>query len=191
MSRIVRGKPPIFDYSDSRTKELSCFPYQSTPIVAKALLSMTYKTSWREGEHEAGRDMIVRCIVSIFEGCTNETANAVDRLYRLLDHTISGRVYTVDATVPNDSVGYIIPAIPAVPADFDGGYAESLVARFKSLEAVVRNASDGTAYGNYPQDIGQRQLLKDILLAIQNQQQGQGLDDEMLAELIRIAGLLV
>lgn len=189
---FTRVKPFLsVNLNDSRVVDAECIPQQAIPAVVKLMLKRTYKSSWQDGQHELGRDMVERIIVSLYAACLSPTAEAVNRVYRLLDHTISGRVYTVNPPSAGFPDGTPFPSIPVVPGDFDGGYGESLVARFKQLEAVVRNQSDGTAYGPYPQDIGQRQLLKDILIALQNQQQGGQLDDEMLAELIKIAGLLV
>lgn len=190
MTRIVRGKPTQFDYNDNRVKEVYCFPYQAVPIVIKKLLLLTYKGMWPNGQHVDGRDMIVRCMVSIFGKCNNETAEAVRDVYRLIAHTVNGTLYTISGSGGSNDPEQILPAIPRIPADFNGSYGDSLIAQIKQLQGAVRNGDDGIPYGPYPEATGKRQLLEAIRNLLENQSNEPTLDDEMLAELVKIVGLL-
>lgn len=172
------------DETDARTVELACFPRQAIPIVVKLLLRRIYRSSFVVEQHRTGRDMIVRCIVSLYAACENNTAEAVDRVYRLLDAALYGRVYA-NAGTPDEP--NIVPAIGLIPNV--GELAnESMVARSRQSALAIDNITTGTANDEYTDTRNIRQQLEDILAAIQNGDGGN--TDDILAVVQQIALLL-
>lgn len=182
---FIPSKPFLpLDVSDSRTITADCFPRQAIPAVVKLLIRRTYVSSWAEGQHELGRDMIVRCIVSLYAGCLNPTAEAVDRVYRLLSSALYGNVYA--ATEDSNNERIITPPIPDVP-DTMGYAGESIIQRAKQATLAADNIATGIPNELFAESRNFRQQLDDIKTALQN---GENLDADILAELVQIAGLL-
>lgn len=185
----VPSRPYLPFYDDPRTSELSCWPLQAAPTVVKILLRRTYKSSFEEGKHVQGRDMIVRCIVSIYEGCRSNTAEAVDRVYRLLDTALYQRTYTVEI---EEGETIVRPELPAVP---NGTWAaadssRSLVRNALRLRAGTLNSLQNETEDGFSQTTETvKTKLREILEALQSAGGGQ-LDDEMLGELVKIVALL-
>ncbi len=174
------------DLGDSVTVEPVCFPRQAIPAVVKLLLRRTYASAWTAGQHELGRDMIARCIVSLYSACENSTAEAVDRVYRLLDTALMGRTYV--ATDNGSGVLTLSPPIAPVPDGPVAGTMAAVPLAEKTLRSVD-NGLHGILAPEYGDPRQYRQTLADILLALE--EGGDSLDPEILAQLVQIAGLLV
>lgn len=173
-----------FDVSDSRTIDIECFPQQSVPYVVKLLLRRTYvKSSFEPPNGSNGRDMIVRAIVSIYQGCVSPTAMAVDRLYRMLDNAINGTNYTT--FLDENGVQQANPPIPIAPYRNLPPPSGMYVYSEQSLR-TIQNALLGITSAGFPDN----RVLRDMLQQIIDKASGGELDDDILAELVQVVALL-
>ena len=168
--------------ADSRTITADCFPLQIVPLAARMLLDRTYSASWAKIDHEEGRDAIVRSIVSLYVGCLNPTAEAVDRVYRLLDTAIYGREYV--AVSSGSGIVTVQPDIPDVP-DNSPFPVRSILGDGKQISLALDNLATGSPNTLYADNRNFRQQLEDIRTALQS---GEQLDQE---ELFNLLGLIL
>ena len=119
-------------------------------------------------------------------GCSSEIVAAVDRLYRLTDAIHNGTVYGVSGTGTVEDPYIYTPAMPLVPATAAGQEPSVKFSLEKSLR-LIDNLVNGTTYADAPDSRNIRQQVEDLIAAVQAQG---GLDDEMLDQLLAIAGLL-
>lgn len=183
---FIPSKPflPI-DTGDSNTIEASCFPRQAIPAVVKLLIRRTYKSSWAKGQHTIGRDMIARCIVSLYAGCNNGTAASVDRVYRLLDSVFTGAQW--QAGVDENNQPKAFPPIPAVPT-FQPEADEALVRQVQISQMALYNLATGEQNEEFSDTRNIRSQLDEVIRLLGEGDAGN--QEEILATLIQIAGLL-
>lgn len=155
------------------------------PFVAGALRELETRRPWQtDQDHEAAYNAVAEIEATMLNTCLEELVEGNKRLYRLLDGALYGRSYTVADEDPLT----IYPEIPLVPnteAELPG-----LVTRFQRIEHVIDNGINGTYYaGEYESNTSMRNQLAVIIEILQTQGQG-SLDDDMLQQLITIAGLV-
>lgn len=120
--------------------------------------------------------------MSLYEGCENSTAAAVDRVYRLLDTAFYGRIYTLQALPNGDTKP--VPDIPELP-DLNAGEWKSLVFDTNQLMRATVNFTQGDVVEDYNDTRNPRQQLEDILAALQAGEQ----PDQQ--EIINLLGLIL
>lgn len=174
-----------FEVTDARTIDVECIPLQMVPITARQLIGKTYRGAWSIGSHVAGRDATVRVIMSIYAGCLSPTAQAVDRLYRLHANALLGTQY--NTTVDADGLETVSPSIPEGQPLSPVASGLSLTETAIRTRYVVENGLLGITSAGLPDG----RSYRDILQEIADKAVGGELDDEMLAELSKIALLLV
>ena len=172
--------PP--DYNE-RTCYLVPINAALIPLVAGALRFFERRGSWaNDQDYERGYAAFAELQVCFMKACIDDLVESNNRLYRMLDTAIFGVGYTVESTDPL----VVTPAIP--PQRTMGIYDEaSLLGRLENLKQLLENGLNGTETPQYDRQNGVRDLLEQLLTAIQ--QTGQ-LDDEMLAKLAEIALLV-
>jgi len=116
-------------------------------------------------------------------GGVKEITDRQDALYRMLGTAIYGTEYTIEST---DPVLVVTPAIdPTHTIDFDN--PDSILGRAEDMRQLLQNALNGTETPNYTEPLGVRELLANLITAVEA---GGASDDDMLAQLVQIAGLL-
>ncbi len=159
---------------------LSCVPIELLPLIVGALESRAQNYVFAEGSAYYGIQLIRRTQVELINGCT-ELAEAVDRVYRLLDTQLTGTVYTSQLVA---GAVQVVPALPAAPA----APPRSVHSRLERLEYLLDNAYNGAIHApDFAASDGVRPLLRQLITAVQATGQ---LDDDQLAKLSEIAVLL-
>lgn len=167
--------------------ELFEIDIQAIPFLLSALWHKSQRYNWKSDEDaRIGRQMIAKQGASLLMGCSSEIVAAVDRLYRLTDAIHNGTVYGVSGTGTVEDPYIYTPAMPLVPATAAGQEPSVKFSLEKSLR-LIDNLVNGTTYADAPDSRNIRQQVEDLIAAVQAQG---GLDDEMLDQLLAIAGLL-
>lgn len=183
--KLTHQKAVEFDASDWRVVDAECIPLQMIPLVARMLVGKTYKGAWRVGDAPAGKDAIVRVIMSIYAGCLSPTARAVDRLYRLHSNVYLGIQYD---TLTVAGVEVVSPAIPSGQPLGAAQAGLSMLELTRRLRFVMENALLGQSSAGLTDIRNYRDMLQEL---IDKPTTGAGLDDDMLAELLKISAFLV
>ncbi len=171
------------DY-DERTCYLVPINASLIPLVAGALKPFEERRSWHsDEEHQKAYNAFLDLEICMTRLCVDDLIESNDRLYRMLGTAIYGTPYSVVTTDPL----LVEPAIEPVH-DLDIADPLSILGRMDDMSQLLQNALNGTETTNYSDVPGIRELLANLIAAIEA---GETNDEEMLAELIQIAGLLV
>lgn len=153
------------------------------PLVAGALRFYEKRGTWlTDADYELGYNAFAELQVCMMRLCVDDLIESNDRLYRMLDTAIYGRIYTLESTDPL----VVSPTIQAVH-DLAIEHDDSILGRMEDQRQLLQNALNGTDTPNYDRVDGVRDLLEQIKTAIES---SGGLDDDMLAKLAEIAVLL-
>lgn len=189
----IESKPDlVFDNTDPRVYDIEAFPMQAAPLAVKLLLRRIWRGSWEPESYVAGRDMIARAIVSIYQGQLSPTAQAVDRIYRLLDASLYGRSYGLQTIYGEDGeilLEKVVPEIPKFPTSALGGGMWKALEVQRNTFRVLDNGINGTLYPEFQSSTAIRNQLAEIIQLLQTSGGGE-LDEEILEQLILIAGAL-
>jgi len=115
--------------------------------------------------------------------CVDQLIESNDRLYRMIATAFYGTEYSIVTTDPL----VVEPAIDpthslAIERD------ESILGRMEDQRQLLQNALNGTSTPTYDRADGVRDLLEQLLTAVE---ESETLDPEILAKLAEIAVLLV
>lgn len=150
--------------SDYGTKGCALVAIDMTllPIVAGKLRELEEERSWEQQDYQQAYRAIAdleSCMTSL---CVQDLVESNDRLYRLIDAGIFGRVYTAGAEPP----GTITPVIPAVPdLSFADPGALSKMERVSQLLQSRLNGDDTPNYSGTPNIPALLQAIIDALNA--------------------------
>ena len=183
--KLTHQQAIVFNEADARVIDAECIPLQLVPIVARMLVGKTFKGAWRVGDGAAGKDATVRVIMSIYAGCLSPTAKSVDRLYRLHSNVMLGIQYD---TMTIAGVEVVSPAIPSGQPLGAAQAGLSMLELTRRLRFVLENALLGQSSAGLVDIRNYRDMLQEL---IDKPSGDSGLDDEMLAELLKIAAFLV
>lgn len=154
------------------------------PYVAGALRFFEKRGTWlSDADYEQGYNAFAELQVCMMQLCVDQLIESNDRLYRMLDTAIYGRDYAVVETDPELVVTPIIDPVHTLEIEND----ESILGRMELLKQLLENALNGTDTPNYSDTPGVRELLANLITAVEA---GGASDEDMLAELVQIAGLL-
>lgn len=154
------------------------------PLVAGALARYYQEHTWASPEdYEKGYNAIAELEACMSKLCVNALLEKHDQLYRLIDTTMNGRLYVASGSGTIEDPLIVNPAIPAAPLPADSAVYPGLVMRIDRLEQMLNNFANGTPSAEFTDVRNIRQQIADLIMALS--QQGQ-LDDEMLAELMKI-----
>lgn len=132
--------------------ELAVFPVAVVPYALGALESRVYKYIWSDEGYLRGVQLIRSMQMSLLCGGMKELTDGQDRLYRLLDTALTGRVYSVESTEPL----VITPAITVVPEPLDP--PAGIVAYLDELPGIINPGWFGIG--------GQKTTLADVVNAL-------------------------
>lgn len=154
------------------------------PFVAGSLRQLEAREAWQtEADYESAYNAIAEFEACLMKACLDDYIESNRQIYRLLDVALFGRSYTL----ADDDPLTIYPVIPAVPV-LTLGAQPSLLSRAKRTNEVIENALNGTTFTDLANSTSMRGQLQEI---IEKLEAGGGeLDDDMLAQLQLIVGLL-
>lgn len=171
------------DYNE-RTCYLVPINASLIPFVAGALKPFEERRSWHTDEEwEQAYNAFLELEICMTRLCLDDLIESNDRLYRMLDTAIYGTAYSVVTTDPLLVEPELQPVHDLTIAD-----PLSILGRMDDMSQLLQNALNGTDTPNYTDVPGIRELLANLIAAIEA---GEANDEEMLAELVQIAGLLV
>jgi len=151
------------------------------PIVAGALERFNEQRSWEPDSYEAGYRAFQEVAAAMTTLCVDELIESNRQIYRLLDSTFNGRVYTADDSDPP----VISPAIPVVP---DTDYIEpGMLFRADQIVQLVDNTINGSDTPLYSYTPSVKELLQSIIDGIAS---GDTTSEGLLSQLELIAALL-
>lgn len=158
---------PFADYDDQNCAVFT-LPIAFVPFLRRWFQLMQWRSSWSNRESWwRGYQVTAEIEEWLMSGCLQTLIDEQQRLYRLLDSSLNGTVYTADTDEFGEPI--VTPELPPVPpTDF---IAPGLRARIERLEHLLDNAYNGTVYSSDPQNPGSSALsndesVRDLLLAV-------------------------
>jgi len=154
------------------------------PYVAGALRFFEKRGTWStDADYEAGYNAFAELQVCMMRLCVDDLIESNDRLYRMLDTALYGREYTVVSTDPVLVVEPPIAATHLLAIEQE----DSILGRMEDMRQLLQNALNGTDTPLYDRANGVRDLLEQLITALEATGD---LDDDMLAKLAEIALLV-
>ena len=170
------------DY-DERSCYLVAINASLIPMVAGALRFYEKRGTWRtDADYESGYNAFAALQACFMKCCIDDLIESNDRLYRMLDTAIYGRLYNVVSSEP-----LVIEPIIWPTHELAIEHDESILGRMELQKQLLENALNGTETPNYSRPDGVRDLLEAIKLALEAEG---NLDPEILAKLAEIALLV-
>lgn len=163
--------------------ELAVFPVAVVPFALAALEYRIPKYVWAAEGYQRGVQLIRSLQMAILCGGMQELLESNDRLYRMLGTAIYGTEYTVVST---DPMLIVEPPIEATHSIYFEN-PDSILGRMEDMRQLMQNALNGTETSLYAEPQGVRELLANLITAVEA---GGASDEDMLAQLVQIAGLL-
>lgn len=116
------------------------------PLVAGVLKQFEQRSYWNtEVDYERGYNAFAELQVCMSGNCISDLTASIDRLYRLLDTTYNGTIYSAGDPDPATGERQITPDIPAVPPA--GTSAENAMrAHVGRLWQLAENATNGRTF---------------------------------------------
>jgi len=153
------------------------------PYVAGALRFFEKRGTWAtDADYESGYNAFSELQVCMMRCCIDDLIESNDRLYRMLDTALYGTAYEVITSEPLEVEPIIFATHELTIADPD-----SVLGRMEDMKQLLQNALNGTTTVNYSDTPGIRELLANIITALEATGT---LDDDMLAQLVQIASLV-
>lgn len=171
------------DYDPQRCALLP-IPIALVGFVWGALEPLQRRDHWQEDEDfKRGYAAIASLGACMMAGCLDELIESNRQIYRLLDATMNGTIYSVSGAGTIESPYVYNPAIPLVPGNIEG-IEPSLKFNTVKVMRLVDNLTNATTYADAPDDRNIRDMLQEII----DKAAGTGeFDEEMLQRLISIA----
>lgn len=163
--------------------ELAVFPVAVVPFALAALESRIPRHVWASDSYYRGVQLIRSLQMAILCGGMKEITDRQDDLYRMIDTAIYGTEYSVEATDPELIVSPAIAHTHLLTIE----RPESVLGRMENMSQLLQNALNGTETPEYSDTPGIRELLANLITAVEA---GGASDEDMLTQLIQIAGLL-
>lgn len=162
---VVKRPAPSPPY----TCEFINIDVESIPAMLAALTIKAQKYWWLDGiDAEWARWMLNKQKASFLMPCGTEIVNAIDRVYTLLDATIRGELRDVTGT-GTAADPYIYD--PVLPQTVDPVVYFTPGLQFLSAQSLdgIKNIADGTVSTVFLDNRNIRQLLADLIAAVQAQ----------------------
>lgn len=170
------------DYAE-RTCYLVAINASLIPLVAGALKHFEERRSWHtDAEYEQAFNAFLELEICMTRACIDDFIESNNRLYRMVDTAIFGTAYTVTSDDP-----LVVDPLIAPTHDLTIADPSSILGRMEDQRQLLQNALNGTETPNYDRANGVRDLLESLIAAVQA---GDSSDEDMLAQLVQIAGLL-
>lgn len=132
------------------------------PLVAGALAHFEMRHVWHsDEEYEQGYNAFAELQACMTQLCIRELIDSNNRIYRLLDSSLNGVVYSASGAGTIIDPYLYSPPMPVVPAT-ESGLEPSLKFSGEKTLRLVDNLTNATIYDDAPDDRNIRQQLKDI-----------------------------
>jgi len=170
------------DY-DERSCYLVAINASLIPMVAGALRFYEKRGVWAtNADYELGYNAFAALQACFMKCCIDDLIESQDRIYRMLGTAIYGTEYSVISDDPLVVTPAIEPThVLAIEND------ESILGRMELHKQLLENALNGTDTPNYDRPDGVRDLLEQLLVALEAES---NLDPEILAKLAEIVVLV-
>lgn len=169
--------------TDYGTKGCALVPIDMTllPIIAGLLKPLEEQRSWLTDDYQLAYRAIAQLEACMTTTCLQDLVESNNRLYRLIDSGLFGRVYDEGETPPDT----ITPVIPAVP---DLSFANpGLLAKTELLSQAVQSFVGGITTDNFSGTPNVLSLLQAVIDALASEDTDIG---DLLEQLEIIAALL-
>ena len=163
--------------------EIAIFPVAVVPFALGALEYRIPRYVWADDSYLRGVQLVRSLQMALLCGGVKEITDRQDALYRMLSTAVFGTTYSVVSTDPELVIEP--PIQPYHLIDFD--QVGSILGRMEDSSELLQNALNGTETTNYSDTPGVRELLANLIAAVEA---GTTNDADMLTELVQIAGLL-
>lgn len=115
------------------------------PLLFSALEKYHNKYYWKtELDYAQGYQGVIRLERALLIDMSEPIVNAIDRLYRLWDTSINGKLYTSNGPGA-DGLPVVVPAIPSVP-ELATTAPDAMRANVARLRQLAENAATGAAF---------------------------------------------
>jgi hypothetical protein len=144
----------VIDRSDPYPVSMAFIPIDVIPLALGALELRCHTALFEPDSAYRGIQLLREAQLSIIVGNT-----PIDRIYRLIDASVNGTIYTDD---PDDGILPVIPIVPEiVPAI--GSLADN-IAQIPRISRMLNNALNGEVYiGEFERTDDIRTLLQAII----------------------------
>lgn len=158
------------------------------PLVVGALAHFEKRHVWHsDEEYEQGYNAFAELQACMTQLCIRELIDSNNRIYRLLDSSLNGVVYSASGTGTTIDPYLYEPPMPVVPATLPG-LEPSLKFSSEKVLRLVDNLVNGTIYADVLDARNFRQQLDDLIAKATEED---SLDAEQLAELVQILAALL
>lgn len=149
---------------------------QAIPAMLYALWQKSQRYFWEKplGSDKLARKALAEQTARLLMPCGTEIVTAINQLYRLVDVSINGAVYTYEEDRETGEIIYS-PEIPIVPAASDPGF-NSVRWQSNDTRTILRNALLGQTTAELGDARVFRQQLDDLIAAV-------GADDTDIADM--------
>lgn len=151
------------------------------PIIAGVLRVLEEDRSWVLQDFEEAYNRIVEIEANMGLICASELIESNNRIYRLLDWSLNGRVYDAGDNPPDT----ITPAIPDVPP------STVLSPGMVRTQVIIRNALTNYFNGDINADFDQTPSARDLLQGIIDAVNASGSSDTSILEQLEIIAALL
>lgn len=127
------------------------------PIIAGMIAPLEEERLWAAGDYPAAYRAIADLEANMTLLCVSDLVESNNRLYRLLDWSLNGVVYSAGESPPET----ITPAIPAVPSEDTS--EPGIVRELFKLRNLLDNAYNGHINMDYINPVSIRDQLQAII----------------------------
>lgn len=159
--------------------EIAGFCVAVVPFALAALEHRIPRYVWTEESYLRGTQLVRSLQLSLICGGLKEITDRQDALYRMLDTAMFGTTYSIIESDPLEVEPVINPTHGLVIE-----HADSLLGRMEDSRQLQQNALNGTETPLYDRANGVRDLLEQLITALEA---SDDLDPDMLAKLSEIA----
>lgn len=180
---VSRSPVSVRPYAD----DLYCLPVAAVPYVLGAI-ALRMSPYWYETaeDYARGRSLLAEFSGGLLMGCAADLVHAINRVEAMIDVSLNGNGRTITGTgTPADPFVFV----PALAPEFDP--TDYAAPSLRSDTSVSRALLDNLTNGTVSDVATDARSFRDQLQALIEKAAGTGeFDEEMLAKLIQIAGLL-
>jgi len=163
--------------------EVVIYPVAVVPFALAALEYRIPVYVWEDASYARGVQLVRSLQMALLCGGVKEITERQDALYRMLGTAIYGTDYSVVSTDPD-----LVIEPPIEPThNIDFVNPDSILGRMEDARQLAQNAMNGTSTDLYSEPLGVRELLANLITAVQ---ESGGSNEDILAQLVNIAGLL-
>lgn len=159
--------------------EIAIYPVAVVPFALAALEHRIPSYVWAEAHQLRGTQLVRSLQMALLCGGVKEITDRQDSLYRMLSTAIYGTEYSIIDIDPDLVVEPEIEPIHSLAIERE----DSILGRMEDARQLAQNALNGTSTPLYDRADGVRDILEQLLAAVE---ESDDLDPEMVAKLAEI-----